>query len=95
MEWTMGMDGDYTLKDAEELNTEFTAFHWTMFGDKLTATNKYGFKIIIPKFTLRTPRTGEENMKRTKTFAAFPLVHGAFYGVYQVELTTNSVTAIT
>jgi hypothetical protein len=95
MEWTMGMDGDYSLKDAEELNSEFTAFSWTMFGDKLSATNKNSLKIIIPKFALRLPRTGEENMKRTKTFTAFPLVHGAYYGVYSVEITNNSSAAIT
>jgi len=93
LEWTMGMDGDYSLKTAEELNTEYTNFIWQMNGDKLSATNKNYMKIIVPKFTLRNPRTGEENMKRTKTFTTFPLVN-AGYGVYTVEIQNNISTAI-
>lgn len=97
MELTMGMDGDYALKDAEELNTAFTNLKWDMFGDLIpatAATSKYGLSVIIPKFNLRAPSTGEANNKSTKTFTAFPLVHAAYYGVYKLELTNGVATAI-
>lgn len=88
-EFTMGMDGDYSLKDAEELNTAYTNWTWTMKGDLIpttAASNRYEMKIVIPKFYLRSPRTGEENVKRTKTFTVFPVIHGGGYGVYNIEV---------
>lgn len=96
-EFTMGMDGDYSLKNASELNLVYTNLLWTMKGDVIPTTaaaNKYQFQLIIPKFQLRTPRTGEDNGKKTKTFAAFPEVHAAHYGVYRVEFINGVAGAI-
>lgn len=97
LEWTMGMDSSYTLKDAEELNTIYTNFTWQMNGDVIPTTasaNKYYAKLVIPKFNIRTPRTGEESNKRTKTFTVFPLIHAAHYGVYRFEIQNGVSTAI-
>lgn len=96
-EFTMGMDGDYALKNAEELNLVYTNLTWTMRGDLIPTTasaNKYELKLIIPKFHLRLPRVGEDNAKRTKTFAAFPVTHAAYYGLYSFELVNGVSTAI-
>lgn len=97
-EFTMSMDGDYSLKDAEELNSIFTNFKWTMNGTVIptTASNsRYQLAITIPKFNLRTPSAGEANAKSTKTFTLFPLVHAAFYGVYKIEVINGVSTTIT
>ncbi len=93
----MGMDGDFAQKNAEELNLIYTNWTWEMLGDLIpttAASNKYSFKVIIPKFNLRTPSAGEANNKSTKTFTVFPLVHGAYYGVYSIEIINGVSTAI-
>jgi hypothetical protein len=96
-EFTMGMDGDYALKDAEELNLIYTNFTWTMKGDIIPTTatnNRYEAKLIIPKFYLRLPRSGEENVKRTKAFTVFPVIHAGHYGVYRFECVNGVSTTI-
>lgn len=92
-EFTMGMDSDYSLKDAEELNTIYTNFTWTMSGDIIPGTasaNKYFVKVVIPKFNLRSPRAGDENAKKTKGFTVFPIIHGGGYGLYRFEVQNGS-----
>lgn len=96
-EFTMGMDGDYSLKDAEELNLEYTNWTWTMKGDVIPTTaagNRYELKVVIPKFNLRTPGTGEANNKATKSFTIFPVTHAGHYGVYRLEVVNGVATAI-
>ncbi len=96
-EFTTGMDGDYSLKSAQELNLIYTNWTWTMRGDKIPTTatnNKYEFKIIIPKFYLRLPRSGNEGAKKTKTFTIFPVVHAAYYGLYSIEIVNGIATAV-
>lgn len=96
-DFTMSMDGDYSLKDAEELNTVYTNFKWTMNGTLIPTTatsSRYQMIVTIPKFNLRTPSAGEANNKSTKTFTIFPLTHSAFYGVYKIEIVNGVATAI-
>jgi hypothetical protein len=95
-DFTMSMDGDYSLKNAEELNLEYTDFSWVMKGDIVpTLTEKYTVRIVIPKFNLRTPRTGTATgNKKTKTFTIFPLIHAGHYGVYRFEFVNGVSTAI-
>lgn len=96
-EFTMGMDGDYAMKNAQELNLIYTNFTWTMNGDVIPSTaagHKYEVKLIIPKFYLRTPRTGEDNQKDTKTFSIFPVINATHYGLYRFECVNGVSTAI-
>ncbi len=94
-EFTMGMDGDYAMKNAHELNLVYTNLRWTMKGDRIPTalvTNKYEVAIVIPKFYIRSPRQGGENQKTTKTFTAFPVTHAGHYGVWRAEI-VNGVSA--
>jgi hypothetical protein len=96
-EFTMGMDGSYALKNAEELNLNFTTFTWTMKGDVIpttTTSKRYQLSLVIPKFNLRAPRVGEDNQKRTKSFTIFPVTHSGHYGVYRFNVTNGVSTAI-
>jgi hypothetical protein len=95
-EFTMGMDGDYDLKDAEELNSIYTNFIWTMNGDVIptSANHRYQMEITIPKFNIRTPAVGEANNKSTKSFTIFPLVHASTYGVYEMAMVNGVATLI-
>ncbi len=95
--FTMGMDGDYSLMTAEQLNTNYTNFTWTMTGDFIPTTatsSQYYLKVIIPKFTLRAPTSGEDNVKKTKGFTIFPLINATHYGVYHLELQNGVSTTI-
>lgn len=94
--FTTGMDGDYTLLSAQQLNSNYTNFTWSMYGDFIGASilNRYMMQIIIPKFNLRTPVTAEDNAKMTKGFTIFPLVNATHYGLYHIELLNGIATAI-
>lgn len=96
-EMTLGMDGAYALKNAQELNLIYTNWTWTMKGDVIpttAASNRYEFKIVIPKFYLRAPRQGGESGKTTKSFTVFPVTHAGFYGLYKLEVVNGTSTTI-
>jgi hypothetical protein len=95
--FTTGMDSTYALMTAAQRNLSYTNFTWTMKGDPIPSTasnNRYQFAIVIPKFTLRTPGTGEASNKMTKSFVMFPLVNGTHYGLYHLELQNGVSSAI-